>query len=482
MELFLFNSQSNQIEPFKPLQPDCVKMYHCGPTVYNYAHIGNLRTYIIWDVLRRVLQSAGFSVHQVTNITDFGHLVGDGDDGEDKMTKALIREGRPLTLESMKELGEFYAQAFLSDLDALGNLRSHAYPRASDYIQEDIALIHLLEERGFVYRTSDGLYFDTSKDPEYGMRLKSSSLRGASTNTHNRIESNSEKKSSRDFALWKFNDHQGWESPWGKGFPGWHIECSAMSCAHLGQSFDIHTGGKDHISVHHTNEIAQSENAFGVPMAQYWLHANFLTIHGEKISKSLSNELYLQTLVDAGFHPRAYRYFILGAHYRSEQHFSWEALEGAATAFEKLQDIFESLERGLPYRNFSDSYEKSDELQQSLNSFMKALSYDLTTPSAIAIMWDIVRGDLTDRDKYEFLVVADTVLGLGLGERKIPVLPENVARLIAEREQARRDKAFEKADQIRNHVYELGFTLEDSENGPLVHKRRTLPSEKNNAS
>lgn len=287
--LYLTNTLTKQKELFVPLNEKNVGMYNCGPTVYDYAHIGNLRAYVFADILRRTLEYAGYTVNQVMNITDIGHLSSDADDGEDKMTRGLKREGKPLTLEAMKELADFYAEAFKKDLSWLNIEMPHHMPKASEHIAEDIALIQKLEARGFLYTTSDGVYFNTEKDPHYGKLGGLSDINEAQA----RIHAQSEKKSPRDFAVWKKNDVLGYESPWGKGFPGWHMECSAMSMKYLGETFDIHTGGIDHIPVHHNNEIAQSENATGKPYVRTWLHNAFVTVPSGKMAKSEGTGLTL---------------------------------------------------------------------------------------------------------------------------------------------------------------------------------------------
>src|SRR3989338_11419052 len=302
--LRFYNTLTGKKEPFSPIDPNKkeVRMYNCGPTVYNYSHIGNLRAYVFAYVLRRTLEYNGYKVKQVMNITDVGHLTSDGDDGDDKMVKALKREGKPFTLEAMREVADFYTKAFKDDLTALNIKIPETLEHASDHIPEDIELVQELEAKGFAYKTSDGMYFDTSKFPSYG-KLGNINLKGQLAGA--RVSVNSEKKNPADFTLWKKSHRQGsgqadndigWESLWGKGFPGWHIECSAMSRKYLGQPFDIHTGGIDHIPVHHQNEIAQSEAAYGVPLANFWLHNEFLKVDGQKMSKSLGNIYTIKNL------------------------------------------------------------------------------------------------------------------------------------------------------------------------------------------
>ncbi|MEK9177422.1 MAG: cysteine--tRNA ligase, partial [Patescibacteria group bacterium] len=327
--IVLYNTLGKKKEEFAPLSGRNVKMYTCGPTVYDYAQIGNLRSYIFADVLRRVIEYRGHEVKQVMNITDFGHLVADADEGEDKMTLALKREGLALTLENMKIVGERYAQAFFEDLKKLNIETPFAFPRASEHIAEQIAYIATLMDKGYAYRTSQGVYFDVKKFPKYGI------LGGSASPEHSRIGVSAEKHDSRDFTLWKSDASLGWDSPWGKGFPGWHIECTAMSTKYLGKSFDIHTGGIDHITIHHNNEIAQAEAATGKPLARYWLHGAFLTVEGKRIGKSEGNAIRLYQLEERGIPPLAYRYLILTGHYRQTMNFTWDAAGAAKAARER---------------------------------------------------------------------------------------------------------------------------------------------------
>jgi cysteinyl-tRNA synthetase len=334
MDLKLSNTLSGKKEIFAPLRKEEVRMYNCGPTVYNYAHIGNLRAYVFVDLLKKALIWNGYNVRQVMNITDVGHLVNDSDDtGEDKMTKAILREGKPMNLESMKEIALIYENAFVSDLKSLNISLPDVMPRASENIDSDIAIIKKLENKNFIYKISDGIYFDTAKFKDYG---KLGGVNRDEKKDGARVAVNPEKKSQSDFCLWKFGKDFGWNSPWGKGFPGWHIECSGMSEKYLGVPFDIHTGGVDHIGTHHNNEIAQSESAFGVPMAKYWLHNEHLNLSGAKMAKSGDGFITLRTIEEKGFDPIAYRYYLLSAHYRTQMNFSFEALEASQNAFQNI--------------------------------------------------------------------------------------------------------------------------------------------------
>jgi len=451
--LRFFNTLGRKLEEFTPINPPTVGMYNCGPTVYDRAHIGNLRTYVFSDTLRRVLERNGYRVHQVMNITDVGHLTSDADEGEDKMTKGLKREGLPLTLSGMRDLATKYTETFLEDIALLNILRPEELPRASEHIKEQIALIAALEKKGYTYTTSDGVYFDTSKNKEYGK------LGGLSDQAEARVEENAEKKSPRDFALWKFNSGIGWESPWGNGFPGWHIECSAMSMKYLGETFDIHTGGIDHIPTHHNNEIAQSECATSKPFAKYWLHGAFLNIDSEKIAKSAGNALTLSTLIEHGVDPLAYRYWLLTAHYRSPVNFTWEALEDAARGYKKLRERIAELPGGgdidLAYKA----------------KFDEAVNEDLGTPQALALLWELLKDEsISDANKKATAIDFNQTLGLSLGVGEELVIPEDVAALLHRRELARESKHWDNADNLRKEIKEKGFLVKDTPQGQKVSK------------
>ncbi len=391
----LHNTLTGSLEDFSPIFEGKVGMYHCGPTVYDYVHIGNLRSFLLADILRRTFEVSGYEVKQVMNITDVG-IGGNNDEGEDKIIKGLKREGKEISMHSMKELGDFYTERFQEDINRLNIKAPHVVPKASEHIAEQIELIQTLESKGFTYTTSDGVYFDTSKDSNYG-RLT------AAGGSESRIAENSEKKNQKDFALWKFNSNLGFPSPWGQGFPGWHIECSAMATKYLGNTFDIHTGGIDLASIHHNNEIAQSENACGCVLSHYWLHNEFVNIADEKMAKSEGNQIILKNIEERGFSPLAYRYFLMLAHYRSKVIFSWEALEAANNAFEKLKRFVGP----IPAPGNVDLAYKA--------KFMEKMENDLNTPQAIAILWTLVKDkEVTPEDKLATILEFDKVLGLGL--------------------------------------------------------------------
>ena len=406
--LKLFNTLTRKKEEFKPIKSGEVGLYNCGPTVYNYAHIGNLRAYVFTDTLRRTLEWNDYKVKQVMNITDVGHLVNDADSGEDKMTKALLREGKPMTLEAMKEVAEKYTKAFVDDLKALNIEMPAELPRASEHITEDIEIIKKLEEKGFAYKISDGVYFDTAKFPDYG-RL--GAVNKASLKEGARVEVNPEKKNPADFNLWKFSaqggsasgGNLGWDSPWGKGFPGWHIECSAMSRKYLGQPFDIHTGGVDHIGTHHNNEIAQSEAAFGVSLANIWMHNEHLNVVEGKMAKSGENFLTLDSIVKKSFSPLAYRYYLLGANYRTPMMFSWEAVEAGGNTLTRL---IASLASMPDDGKINSDYEKR---------FSDAINDDLNTSDALSVLWELLRDEKAEpADRRATVLKFDEVLGLDL--------------------------------------------------------------------
>ncbi len=450
----LYNSLSKKKEEFVPLREGAVSMYHCGPTVYDYAHIGNLRAYILADLLRRSFEHAGLRVTQVMNITDVGHLSSDADEGEDKMTMALKREGKELTLGNMKALADFYTARFEEDLKRLNIEKPHEMPRASEHIPAQIALIKRLEEKGLTYRTSDGLYFDTGAYPKYGAFGTVHQDGG----DHSRIGANKEKKNHRDFVLWKFSAALGWDSPWGKGFPGWHIECSAMSMKYLGETFDIHTGGIDHIGTHHTNEMAQSEAATGKPLARFWLHNAFVSVDREKMSKSKQNIFTLRDLAEKGVNPLAYRYWLLTAQYRKPVNFTWDALRAAEHALFKIYSQFFLF--GETEGNPSPSY---------LARFFAFVEDDLDTPRAIALVWKMLKDDtISDGDKKTTLLEMDAVLGLSVGSLLSREVPDAVLSLVKKREEARAQELWEEADALREQIKNHGFGVNDTAQGVIA--------------
>jgi cysteinyl-tRNA synthetase len=472
MAIKFYNTLTRQKEEFKPLQEGAVGMYNCGPTVYSYAHIGNMRAYLFVDILRRTLEYRGYKVKHIMNITDVGHLVSDEDDGEDKMEKGSRASGK-----SAKEIAEFFSAECFKDLERLNIEKAAAYPKPTEYIPEQIALIQKLEEKGFTYQTSDGIYFDTAKFPRYG-ELARLNIEGQQEGA--RVLVNPEKRNPSDFALWKFSGdekrQQEWSSPWGVGFPGWHIECSAMSMKYLGETFDIHAGGIDLIPIHHTNEIAQSECATGKKFVNYWLHSGFMNIEGQKMSKSLGNVFRVQDLIDRDISPLTYRYWLLTAHYSKTINFTWETLNGAQVALIKLHEFF---------RNIEDDETEAD--AGYLARFTEALDDDLDTPKAMALLWELIK----DPDasvvlcKRATMLEFDKVLGLGfsmntedaeargiktsaeLSADETPILIQN---LLLEREIARKNKNWQKSDELRDEIAKLGYKITDTDDGAKVVK------------
>ena len=469
-----FNTLGRKKEVFKSQKKHEVGMYNCGPTVYAFAHIGNLRSYVFADTLRKTLEYNGFKVNQVINITDVGHLTDDEDQGEDKIELGAKRENK-----TAKEISDFFTEAFLEDLATLNiQTGSITFPKATEHILEQIAFIQTLEEKGYTYKTSDGIYFDTSKFPAYG-KLGNINVKGLKEGS--RVEKNLEKKHGTDFALWKFSPlassgqaarQQEWPSPWGVCFPGWHIECSAMSMKYLGKTFDIHTGGIDHIPVHHNNEIAQSEAATGKTFVKYWLHNEFLTIEGRKISKSLGNTIYLKNITDRGISPLSYRFWLLTSHYRTMVNFTWEALEGAQTALFKIHKLF--VEKwGKKIGAVSALYAKK---------FKSFLNDDLDTPKVVALLFELAKDErVSNADKRATILEFDKVLSVGFREFNLELqemlrtkiapekLPEPVRKILAEREKTRAEKNWQKADELRAKILDLGFEVQDTENGQEVY-------------
>ncbi|HEY4483192.1 MAG TPA: cysteine--tRNA ligase [Candidatus Paceibacterota bacterium] len=448
MELKFYNTLTREKEPFISIEPGKVGLYTCGFTVYDYAHVGNLRSYIFADLLKRTLTVAGYKVRQVENITDVGHLVGDGDEGEDKMEVGARKSGK-----SVWEIAKYYTDIFKNDLKKANVTEPNVWASATEYIAEQIEFIKALEAKGFAYKTSDGVYFDTGKLTDYG-KLAMLDLAGQKAGA--RVERSSELHTPRDFALWKFltkekNHEMKWESPWGVGFPGWHIECSAIGAKFLGEHFDIHTGGIDHIPVHHTNEIAQYEGRYGHKVVNFWMHHNFLLINGEKMSKSLGNLYTLDDIEKRGFSPLALRYLYLGTHYRQQLNFTWESLEAAQNAYTRI------------WRTVSDMGEGWDDNAQ-LAKFETAMADDLNTPQALAILW-------ANTHNPKLIYKFDEVLGLGLKEAverfrlEQADIPADILKLNQEREEARMGKDWGKADELRHKMAELGWSVEDTADG-----------------
>jgi cysteinyl-tRNA synthetase len=457
-KIYLYNTLSRKKEVFSPINPSEIRMYTCGPTVYNYAHIGNLRAYVFADILHKTLKYNDLKVKQIMNITDVGHLSSDADSGEDKMTKALLRENKELTLGNMRKLAEFYTEKFKNDLKSLNIEMPSGMYFASDYIKEDVELIEKLEKKGYTYKTSDGVYFDISKMPDYG------ELWGGKRNWSkdgSRVVENSEKKNGEDFALWKFNEKIGFKSPFGQGFPGWHIECSAMSMKFLGEQFDIHTGGVDHVSIHHTNEIAQSECATDKkPFVKFWLHSEFIDIKGAKMAKSEDNFFKLENLKDKDILPITYRFWLLMGHYRTKLNFVWEAIEASQIALKRLYGLY--LELGNDMGQVHQEYK---------NKFTEYINDDLNTPRALSLLWDLMKDEnISPADKKATILDFDKVLGLDFENQKVEKISEEVLMLMRERDEARKNKDFKKSDELRDKIHSLGYEVKDSNEGQLVVK------------
>jgi len=459
--LKLYNTLSRKKEEFKPLKRT-VSLYTCGPTVYGYAHIGNLRTYLFEDILKRILRFNGYKVKHVMNITDVGHLTGDRDMGEDKLEK----EGKAKK-QSVWELANKYTRAFTDDIKKLNILPPDEMPKATGYIKEQIKFVELLEKKGYTYKTSDGVYFNTSRIKDYG-KLARLNIKGLEEGA--RVEKNPEKKNPTDFALWKFakkgeKRQMEWKSPWGKhSFPGWHVECSVLSTKFLGQPFDIHAGGVDLIPVHHTNEIAQSEAAYSKPLSNYWLHGEFLVLNEGRMGKSEGNTETLTGLIKRGYNPLVYRYFVLGAHYRAKLNFTFEALDGASRSLENLYHdvaLLGVLAKKDKKRSVSKTYEKR---------FQEAINDDLNMPQALSITYDLIADNkISAGEKRASLFKFDKVLGLNLKiADKLAKPPAKIKKLAEEREALRSNKQFTKADALRDRVEKLGYILEDTPKGPFV--------------
>lgn len=466
MVIRLHNTLTRHEEEFAPIEKGQVSMYHCGPTVYDFPSIGNMRSYIFADILRRAFEYFGNEVKQVINITDVGHLVGDTDEGEDKVEKTAKKEGK-----TAEEIAKFYEEAFHKDLKDLNiETENTKFPKASEHIKEQIEIIKILEEKGLTYKTPDGIYFDTFKFPNYG-KLNPHFAKDSAGQA--RIGENSEKKNPADFALWKFSPStnldqekrlQEWESPWGPaGFPGWHIECSAMSRKYLGQPFDIHTGGIDHVSVHHNNEIAQSEAAYGTSLANVWMHNEFLKVDNEKMSKSLGNTFTIDDLKKKGIHPLSYRYWLLTGKYDTPMNFTWEAIEGAQVALEKI--VMEYIRS----KNDDEVFQIATNISSKIISdFNTAIADDLNTPIALSLL----------QQKITYLEIdkMDKVLGLNIKElsEQIQEIPSEIKDLQKQRDKAREAEDWKLSDDLRDKIEHLGYRIKDPPASEVSASSETL--------
>jgi cysteinyl-tRNA synthetase len=483
----LHNSATGQLEELRPIEPGVVRLYTCGPTVYNYAHIGNLRTYLSEDVIRRVLELAGYQVRHVMNVTDVGHLESDADEGDDKMSIAARREHR-----SPWEIARFYEDAFFADCAALHMRKPTITCRATEHVEHMQRMIRKLEERGVAYTAGGNVYFDVRAFPGYGAMARLDLDRGGER--HARVEADREKRDPHDFVLWfsrsKFpNQIMQWDSPWGRGFPGWHIECSAMATEYLGERIDIHMGGIDHIPVHHTNEIAQSEAALGHPWVSLWMHCNFLVVEKPKpageakeaeATKMAKSDYFLRlaTVEERGFLPIHYRYFCLGAHYRSELKFSWDNLDQARRSFEILKNLvvgwkIETAKLGKAAASGAAPGAASDAIAAYRARFRDALFDDINAPRALGIAWEMARdAALRPPDKLALIREMDEVLGLGVDAFRRPEIPEALRARIREREEARAAKQWIVADAIRDELAAQGLQLMDTPDGTDWYQSR----------
>jgi len=480
MALKLYNTLGRKIQPFRSIKKGSVGIYTCGPTVYWFAHIGNMRTYVQEDILKRTLIHNGYKVKHVMNITDVGHLVGDSNIGEDKIKLEARKEHK-----SAYEVARFYEEAFVKDIKRLNIIMPDVMPRATEHINEMLALIKKLDEKGYLYKVSTGIYYDTSKFKDYGK------LTGMSFDELNkylkagaRVERAEGIKNTTDFAVWRFakgdEKEMIWDSEWGRGFPGWHIECSAMSMKYLGEHFDIHCGGIDHIPIHHTNEIAQSEAATGKKFVNYWIHVSFLTVNNMKMAKSLGNIYTVQDIIDRGYSPLSLRFFLLSSHYRSQQNFTFEALENADKTLKSIYNFIRQINTVNEEKEFGKDIE--NELEKFHKGFFEELNNDLNTPNALKEMHALISyenkrlsdgkvGAKESKKVIEIMLDFDTILGLDfkkeLEEKK---LPDEVEKLIEERERARKEKDFDKADRIRKEIEEkYNIIIEDTKTGVKWH-------------
>ncbi|OYT43681.1 MAG: cysteine--tRNA ligase [Candidatus Aenigmarchaeota archaeon ex4484_56] len=462
MQLKLYNTLTRKKEIFKPLKDNIVGLYSCGPTVYSYAHIGHFRTYIFVDTLKRVLRYNNYRVKHVMNITDVGHLTSDADTGEDKLEKEARIEKK-----NVWEIAEYYTKDFFNAMEKLNVEKPDIVCKATEHIQDMLKFIEKIEEKGYTYRTSDGIYFDTSKLDDYG-KLARLNIKGLEKGK--RVEFK-EKRNVTDFALWKFSPkdkkrQMEWESKWGVGFPGWHIECSAMSMKYLGEVFDIHTGGVDHIPIHHTNERAQAKAVIGKEFVRYWLHNELVMVDGEKMSKSKRNFLNMEDIEKRGFDPISLRYLFLATHYRAKLNFTLDSLKGSENALNTLRYHMLLLQRP---DNEKSNVEKIKEYKKQ---FLEFINNDLNTPKAISLMWKLIRDEkeINNEDKYNLILDFDRIFGLKLEEVKSLKLPDEIVKLVEEREKARKNRDWKEADKIREVLKKKGYLIDDTPDGPIVRK------------
>jgi cysteinyl-tRNA synthetase len=455
MDIYFYNTLTKTKDKFEPINKEEVRMYSCGPTVYKDATIGNMRTYIMNDIIRRVLKYNGYKIKHVMNITDVGHLVSDADEGEDKMLKSA-REMH----KSPYEIAEHYTKLFLQDMEKLNIETPEVVCKATEHIKEMINYVQKLLENGYAYETSTAIYFDVSKLDTYGIL---SGIKLEDQKAGARVDVDSEKKNPYDFALWikaKPNHIMKWESPWGLSYPGWHIECSAMGQKYLGEEFDIHTGGIDLIPTHHENEIAQSKGACGKIPARFWIHGEYILINGGKMSKSLNNAYLVKDIEEKGFDPLSYRLFTYSSSYRTKLNFTWEAIEANQKALEKLRSGYQKHLEGND--DISD-----EEIKKYEEEFLKAINDDLNMPLAMSIVWDVIKNSKKSKKIAELLRKFDSVLAISIDkkeERKIEI-PDEIIKLAEERKIARENKNWEESDKLRQEIINRGYNIKDTKDG-----------------
>ena len=458
MDIFFYNTLTKKKELFKSLEPKKVKMYSCGPTVYKDATIGNMRTNLFQDTLRRVLEYNGYEVKQVMNITDVGHLVSDGDEGEDKMLKSAREEHK-----TPMEIAEYYTKLFFKDLKRLNVEIPEVICKATDHIEEMLEMVQKIMQNGYAYETSTAIYFDVSKLDEYGI-LSGINLREQKAGA--RVEVDPEKRNPYDFALWikaPENHLMKWDSPWGPSYPGWHIECSAMSQKYLGEVFDIHTGGIDLIPTHHENEIAQSKGACGKIPAHYWMHGEYLLINGGKMSKSLGNVYLLDDIIKRGYDPLVYRLFNFSCHYKGKLNFTWEGIEAASTALTRLRDGYQKHLTGMADVDGTI-------ISEIENKFHQAINDDLNMPLAMSAVWEAVKYQDKSPKIAKLLEKFDIVLGLKITEKREEEIPQEILELVEQRKVARNEKNWTESDRLRDLIAQKGYSVKDTKDGAEVSK------------
>lgn len=458
MKIYFYNTMTHKKEEFNPINNEEVRIYSCGPTVYKDATIGNMRTNIFQDNLRRTLEYNGFKVKQAMNITDVGHLVSDGDEGEDKMIKSARQEGKtPL------EIAEYYTKLFFRDLERLNIEIPEIICKATDNIQDMLKVVEELVKKGYAYETSTAIYFDVSKLDKYPVL---SNLDVENQKAGARVEVDKEKRNPHDFAVWikaPENHLMKWDSPWGPSYPGWHIECSVMSQKYLGEVFDIHTGGIDLIPTHHENEIAQSKGMCGKVPANYWMHGEFLLINGGKMSKSLGNVYLLQDIVDRGYDPLVYKLFCYSIQYRKKLNFTWEGMDAAKVSLDRLRDAYQ--------KHLEGNEEIEDaQIEKYRNSFTEAINDDLNMPVAMSVVWEVAKVAKKSKKLADLLKEFDKVLGINIDYIQKEEVPEEIKELLEIRQKARENKDWAESDKIRDLIKEKGYIVKDSKEGQTIEK------------